>query len=83
MGFDGGVERKAKLFGMTVAELFRCGIFFWVGAGVYSLINLLLNLRHASNIALYDGLISGVAVVGLVLNVVLLRRKRKADDGRT
>lgn len=75
--FGKSMERKAKIFGMSVENLYKCGIFFWIGAGVYSLINLIMNLRHASNIALYDSIITGVAVVGLILNIILLKKNKK------
>lgn len=53
------------------------GIGFWIGGGVYSLINMILNLKHApqNNILFYNYLIIGVAVVGLILNIILIKRK--------
>jgi len=77
--FSKNMKHKAKIFGMSVTNLYKCGIFFWAGAGIYSLINLIMNLRHAVNIALYDGIITGVAVVGLILNIILLKRKQKKE----
>lgn len=55
------------------------GIGFWLGAGVYSLINMILNLKHISqnNILTYNYLITGVAVFGLILNIILIKRKDK------
>ncbi len=53
------------------------GIGFWIGGGVYSLINMILNYKHAiqSNILFYNYLITGVAVIGLILNIILIKRK--------
>jgi len=53
------------------------GIGFWIGGGVYSLINMVLNLKNTpqSNILFYNYLITGVAVFGLILNITLIRRK--------
>ena len=60
-------------------EMFRFGIGFWVGGFVYSLINLLMNLKNVAqfHILNYDYIITGVAVIGLVLNLILLRRMKK------
>ena len=53
------------------------GIGFWIGGGVYSLINMIMNLKNAPqhNILFYNYLITGVAVIGLILNIILLKRK--------
>jgi len=61
-----------------MADINKYGIGFWIGGGVYSLINLIMNLKEASrqDILFYNYLIIGVAIIGLVLNVVLLNRKR-------
>jgi hypothetical protein len=55
------------------------GIGFWLGGGVYSLINIILNIKHIgqNNILIYNYLITGVAVFGLILNIILLKRKSK------
>jgi hypothetical protein len=55
----------------------KFGIGFWTGTGVYSLINMIMNLKNApqSNILFYNYLIAGVAVIGLTLNIILLKRK--------
>jgi xanthine/uracil permease len=67
---------KRKHFG-PMRELYRFGLGFWTGAFIYSLVNLLMNLKHANNILLYDGIITGVAIIGFTLNLVLLKRKKK------
>ena len=53
------------------------GIGFWLGGGIYSLINMILNIKHISqnNILTYNYLITGVAVFGLILNIILIKRK--------
>ena len=51
------------------------GLGFWTGGGVYSLINLIMNLNHRPNILTYDCIITGVAVIGLILNIILIKRK--------
>jgi hypothetical protein len=60
-------------------NMFRYGIGFWIGGGVFCLINMIMNLKNASqhNILFYNYLITGVAVLGLILNVILLKRKQK------
>ncbi len=53
------------------------GIGFWLGGGVYSLINLVMNYKHAAqgDVLLYNYLILAVAVFGFILNAVLIKRK--------
>jgi len=53
------------------------GIGFWSGSCVYSLINMLLNLKNVaqSHILNYNYIITGVAVFGLILNIILVKRK--------
>jgi len=62
-----------------MADINKYGIGFWIGGGVYSLINLLMNLKGASqqNILFYNFLILGVAVIGLVLNLILLKISKR------
>jgi len=57
-------------------EKFKYGIGFWLGAGVYSLINMILNLKHITqnDVLTYNYLITGVAVFGLILNILLLKK---------
>ena len=61
-----------------MGDLNKYGIGFWIGGGVYSLINMIMNYKQAaqSDILLYNYLISGVAIIGLILNIILLSRKR-------
>lgn len=55
------------------------GIGFWSGGGVYSIINMIMNYKNApqENILFYNYLIIGVAIIGLILNIILLKRKKK------
>jgi hypothetical protein len=59
-------------------EMFRFGIGFWIGALVYSVINLIMNSNFypQSKILTYNYIISGAAIVGLILNLILLKRKK-------
>jgi hypothetical protein len=60
-------------------EWFRFGIGFWSGALLYSLINLIMNSTPypQSKILNYNYIISGAAIVGLILNIILLKRRKK------
>jgi hypothetical protein len=60
---------------------YKYGIGFWLGAGVYSLINIIMNASQVSQdrVLTYNYLIAGVAVLGLILNLVLLKRSKKSQ----
>jgi hypothetical protein len=60
-----------------MSDLNKYGIGFWIGGGVYSIINMIMNLRSAaqSQILNYNYIITGVAIIGLILNIILLKRK--------
>lgn len=60
-----------------MSELNKYGIGFWIGGGVYSIINMIMNINSSaqSSILNYNYLITGVAVIGLILNIILLKRK--------
>ncbi|MBU0628366.1 MAG: hypothetical protein KKC75_04195 [Nanoarchaeota archaeon] len=62
-----------------MSKLNKYGIAFWIGAGIYSIINMIMNHIHAAqdNILFYNYLITGVAIVGLILNIILLKRSKK------
>jgi FtsH-binding integral membrane protein len=55
------------------------GIGFWAGAGIYSLINMAMNLNNVSQskILNYNYIITGVAVIGLIFNIILFKIKNK------
>ena len=61
------------------AGMYKFGIGLWTGALVYSVINLIMNsVSYPQNkILIYNYIISGAAVVGLILNLVLLMRKKR------
>ena len=56
----------------------KYGMGFWIGAGVYSLINMFMNLKHADQkeILIYNFLITGVSICGLILNIILLKKSK-------
>lgn len=60
-------------------DKYSFGISFWIGGGIYSLINMIMNLNNTSqsNILLYNYLITGVAVIGMILNIILLIKGKK------
>jgi hypothetical protein len=59
-----------------MTELNKYGIGFWIGAGLLSLVNMMMNLRGA-NALVYNYMLTGVAVIGLILNIILLKRNKK------
>jgi hypothetical protein len=62
-----------------MGEINKYGIGFWIGGGVYSLINLIMNYKQAphDSILLYNYLILAVAIVGFTLNLILLKNSGK------
>jgi len=57
-------------------NMFRYGIGFWIGGGVYSLINMIMNFSGVAQgkVLTYNYIITAVAVIGLILNIILLKR---------
>ncbi len=57
----------------------KFGMGFWIGAGVYSIINLFMNFNSVpqDKVLHYNYLITGVAVIGLILNIILLKRAKR------
>jgi hypothetical protein len=57
----------------------KYGIGFWSGAGIYSLINMIMNLNQVSqeHILNYNYIIMGAAVFGLILNLFLFKETKK------
>jgi len=55
------------------------GIAFWTGAGVYSIVNMFMNLKNIAQdkVLNYNYIITGVAVLGLILNIILLKKANK------
>ncbi|MCJ7618571.1 MAG: hypothetical protein MUO43_18775 [Desulfobacterales bacterium] len=60
-------------------DKFKYGIGFWIGACVYSIINMIMNLKQVAqdSILTYNYLITGVAVFGLILNILLLKKSNR------
>jgi len=58
---------------------YKYGIGFWSGAGIYSFINMIMNLNHRSQskIGVYDCVITSVAVVGVILCIYLLNKRKE------
>jgi hypothetical protein len=54
------------------------GIGFWTGGGVYSIINMIMNYNHIvqTKILNYNYIITAVAIIGLILNIILIKRKK-------
>ena len=65
-----------------MSDLNKYGIGFWVGGGVYSFINMIMNYRQVaqSEVLFYNYLIMGVAVIGLILNIILLKRGKNVKE---
>jgi len=62
-----------------IKEIYKYGIGFWIGAGVLSLVNMALNLKHATqnSILTYNYSIIGVSIFGLILNIILLKKTKR------
>jgi len=60
-------------------NMYKFGMGFWIGAGVYSLINLIMNYHFVDQekILNYNYIITGVAIFGLILNIILLKRGKR------
>ena len=60
-------------------DIYKYGIGFWIGGGVYSVINMIMNYKNVaqSSILNYNYLITGVAIIGLILNIILLKRAKQ------
>jgi hypothetical protein len=77
------VRKMIKSGNIDKKDKYAFGIGFWIGGGVYSLINLIMLLKNApqNNILFYNYLITSVAVIGLILNIILLKKnKNKGMD---
>lgn len=62
-----------------MSEINKFGIGFWSGACVYSIINMFMNFNHIiqSKVLNYNYIITLVAILGLILNIILLKRAKK------
>lgn len=70
------IKNKGNNLNPKVKDKYSFGIGFWIGGGVYSLINMIMNLKNVpkSNILFYNYLITGIAVIGLLINIILLKK---------
>jgi hypothetical protein len=55
------------------------GIGFWAGGGIYSFINMIMNLNQVSQskVLNYNYIITGAAVIGLIFNIFLLKKSKQ------
>jgi len=53
----------------------KYGIGFWSGVGIYSLINMMMNLNQVrqEKVLTYNYIITGAAIFGLILNLFLFK----------
>lgn len=63
-------------------EMNKFGIGFWIGALTYSLINMMMNLNKIpqTKILNYNYIITGVAFIGLIINIILWRKAEKEKE---
>ena len=62
-------------------EKYKFGIGFWTGAGIYSLINMIMNLNqiNQSKVLNYNYIITGAAVIGFILSLYLLKKSNQKE----
>ena len=62
------------------SERQKYGIGFWIGGGVYSLINMFMNLKKFAQdeILIFNYIIVGAAIFGLVFNIILLKKPKSS-----
>ena len=62
-------------------EKYKYGIGFWSGAGIYSLINMTMNLNQISQpkVLNYNYIITGAAVFGLILSLYFLKKSNQKE----
>ncbi len=60
----------------SIKKYAKYGIGFWSGAGIYSVINIIMNLNQVSQdkILDYNYIITGAAVFGLILNLYVMNK---------
>jgi len=64
---------------MRKADKHLVGIGFWIGGGVFSMINIFKTLTHANTLS-YDYIMTGVAVIFILVSLILLRKRNKGDS---
>lgn len=69
------IEREIKMN----KERQKFGMGFWIGAGVYSLINMIMNLKKfpQDEIIIFNYIIVGAAIFGFTLNMILIKKSQK------
>jgi len=57
---------------------FEMGIWFWFGAGAYSLVNLIQNLRKIdqTKLATYNAIILSAAIIAIITFSILRKSKK-------
>jgi len=72
------ILNKNKGDNSKLKDKYKIGLWFWIGGGIYNLINMIMILHNATrhDILIYNCLITGVAVIGLILNVILIKKER-------
>ena len=63
-------------------EKYKFGIGFWTGAGIYSLINMIMNLNqiNQSKVLNYNYIITGAAFIGLILSLYMLNKLKQKKE---
>ena len=64
---------------MRKSEKYLAGIGFWIGSGVFSIINIFKILTHA-NILNYDYIMTGIALIFILLSLILQKKTNKGDN---
>jgi uncharacterized membrane protein len=73
------LRKRGKGDNLDKKNKYLFGISFWLGGGIYSLINIILNLNQISQskILHYNYIITGAAIFGLILNIFLLKKDKQ------
>jgi len=76
------LRKKNKRYKSYTIDKYSFGISFWIGGGVYSLINMIMNLNNTpqSNLLSYNYLITGVAVICMILNIILMNKGSNKNE---
>jgi len=62
-------------------EKYKFGVGFWSGAGIYSLINMMMNLTKITQpkVLNYNYIITAAAVIGFILSLYLLKKSKQKE----
>ena len=60
-------------------NMHKFGMGFWSGAGVYSIVNMILNIKQVpqQSILNYNYIITGVAIAGLIFNWIMIKKTKE------